>query len=738
MWWAGTVCLDAPTNWSDRMNQKNGTWKNRAFVFGFLVLTLFCWCPLGYGSYGPVSRILGIPYWAVVALAVGAALFVLLLSVFGIRGLVATISVCGIAAGFCLGAGASVRLGWTAVVCIGAAAVSLVTMPHGPPPSPHKALSVLTEMPGTTTLAQARGPMGRVDAVAGPHVHVAPGLSLQYTDPLPPHVLLMHDGDQGGAVYRCVRREQWGFLDYTTAAAPYHLVPAPSVCVLGAGGGADIGLARYHGARRIVAVEANPSVVQLMTGPLAARSGDIYQAQGVVLRNADARGYLTTTGETFDIIQLPPIDSFGAAGSGMGASQESHLYTVEAVELMLTRLSPGGILCLTRWLRTPPRDGLRLVNVVAEAQRRLQLEPRKHLVALRNWVTLTVLASAAPFDAERLSRLKTFCERRGFDRCHEPGLAVEETNRFHVLTGPLYFEGIRELLGDDRERFVDDYLFDLSASTDDKPYFHHFFRWRALPAMRRELGGQSPAFVELSTAMLATCLAQSLLMAGVLFLVPLAVRRVVTRRRRPSSQSHAERATTRFACVYFALIGAGYMLLEMGFLHRFTRYLAHPVYAAATVIAAFLLFSGAGSFLSGRRGAETLVRTAATAGMVVAVVGAAYAFGLDRWLAFTQGSPLPARAMVAALTVAPLAGAMGYLFPSGLRILQSHRGGYVPLAWGINGFASVAATIATPLIAMEIGFQRLTLIAAGLYAAAAITCLLVKGMGTDRGENQSD
>ena len=59
------------------MKQKNGTWQNRAFVFAFLVLTLLCWCPLGYGSYGQVPRFLGIPSWAVMAVAFGAVLFVL-------------------------------------------------------------------------------------------------------------------------------------------------------------------------------------------------------------------------------------------------------------------------------------------------------------------------------------------------------------------------------------------------------------------------------------------------------------------------------------------------------------------------------------------------------------------------------------------------------------------------------------------------------------------------------------
>jgi hypothetical protein len=42
-----------------------------------LVLTFFCWCPIFYSSYGPAERIWGVPVWAVLAAAFGAALFVL-------------------------------------------------------------------------------------------------------------------------------------------------------------------------------------------------------------------------------------------------------------------------------------------------------------------------------------------------------------------------------------------------------------------------------------------------------------------------------------------------------------------------------------------------------------------------------------------------------------------------------------------------------------------------------------
>ncbi len=47
------------------------------FFFGFLfcILTLLCWCPIGYGSYGAVSSVLGMPFWAAMLMLIGAVLF---------------------------------------------------------------------------------------------------------------------------------------------------------------------------------------------------------------------------------------------------------------------------------------------------------------------------------------------------------------------------------------------------------------------------------------------------------------------------------------------------------------------------------------------------------------------------------------------------------------------------------------------------------------------------------------
>ncbi|MFW5769246.1 MAG: hypothetical protein ACOCYA_04230, partial [Spirochaetota bacterium] len=70
--------------------------------------------------------------------------------------------------------------------------------------------------------------------------------------------------------------------------------------------------------------------------------------------------------------------------------------------------------------------------------------------------------------------------------------------------------------------------------------------------------------------------------------------------------------------------------------------------------------------------------------------------------------------------IAPYSFFMGWFFASGIEIL--HRAGDdagVPLAWGINGFASVAAAPLATLLSMEIGFTLVLVCAAGLYIAAA-------------------
>ena len=59
------------------MTQTNRRFKKNVYFILFCALTVFCWCPIGYGTYGPVDRILGMPDWAVITFIISIVFFIL-------------------------------------------------------------------------------------------------------------------------------------------------------------------------------------------------------------------------------------------------------------------------------------------------------------------------------------------------------------------------------------------------------------------------------------------------------------------------------------------------------------------------------------------------------------------------------------------------------------------------------------------------------------------------------------
>jgi hypothetical protein len=182
---------------------------------------------------------------------------------------------------------------------------------------------------------------------------------------------------------------------------------------------------------------------------------------------------------------------------------------------------------------------------------------------------------------------------------------------------------------------------------------------------------------------------------------------------------------------YFLSIGVGYMLLEISFLQKLILYLAQPIYSASVCIAGFLIFSGLGSQASrccqghSRRTVRLAVLT------IVLFLLSIAAFG-DRWFGLTLSAPIAWRCVIALASIAPLAFAMGYMFPLGLVGMRQESDALIPWAWAVNGCASVVATVAGPLLAMATGFQTVMLLAGGFYLLAWF-CF----MGSDDGANRA-
>ena len=132
------------------------------------------------------------------------------------------------------------------------------------------------------------------------------------------------------------------------ASLPYVVANPRSVLIIGAGGGMDVANAVNRGAERVVGVEINRQIIDLLNHEFLDFSGGIYRHPAVEIVHSDGRTYVERSGEKFDVIQLTLVDTFAAISSGALALAEDFLYTTEAFEAYVDHLSPDGILVLGR------------------------------------------------------------------------------------------------------------------------------------------------------------------------------------------------------------------------------------------------------------------------------------------------------------------------------------------------------------------------------------------------------
>jgi hypothetical protein len=586
--------------------------------------------------------------------------------------------------------------------------------------SPYKGLSQALQVKDARIIEQVSSPLALITVVESPLIPFrhAPGLSLNASGEPPPQLGIFSDGDSMSALNRFEqRRETLSYLDYLTSALPYHLFDNPRVLVLGAGAGTDVLQGIYHRAKQIDAVELNPQVVDLVQHRFAGFSGKPYSAPGVRVFVAEARGFVAASREQYDLIQVALVDAFGASSAGLYALSESYLYTIEAFQDYLRHLKSGGMLALTRWVTLPPRDSLKLfATAVAALERDGVSQPGKRLALIRGWKTSTLLVKNGEFSESEIAAIKTFCRARSFDVEYYPGISESEANRYNVLEQSYYFEGAQALLGTQRQDFLERYKFDVTPTSDDKPYFFHFFKWRVLPEFLslKDRGGLP--LLEWGYPLLVATLAQALLASLVLLIVPLWVMEL---RREKTAAPAVSRLRVGW---YFLAVGFAFMFIEIAFIQKFILFLSHPIYAVAVVLCAFLIFAGLGSRFSRRvvqKNQTMPFWPVVWVVFAICLVAVVYLAALPVLFKQFIGLPDAARITISVALIAPLAFPMGMPFPLGLGFVAGHSEQLVPWAWGINACASVVGAILATLLAIHLGFTLVVVMALGFYVLAA-------------------
>lgn len=605
-----------------------------------------------------------------------------------------------------------------------------MTLPLRPGIHHTKGLPMTLALPDARIEAESVGPMGIIHVVGSRHIRDVPGLSLQYgfqargqtphrKSDLPEQKSLFLDAGRLGVITRFTGDlHSLEHLDFTTMALPFHIRKPEKALVVGGGGGTDVLLSLLYGASNITVLESNQQVLDLLTGPLAEFSGHLYLRPEVDLAAREARQFLQWTRGRYDLILLSLLDSAATTAGGLHSAAEDYLHTVEAFREYLTHLTDGGMVSITRWLKLPPRDSLRVMATALKAFSSLGLsdDPGKHLLFIRSWKTTTILLSRQPFRPEEIARANAFCKERNFDLVYYAGMASTGANRYDVQDFPYYHEGAKSLSGPHAKAFIRDYAFDVSPTTDDRPYFSHFFRWDKAPDLYKHLRQEWLPMVELGYVFILATLVQAALASGVLILVPLFFLGRVG--------GHADKRAAKpkdilYTLFYFGCIGLAFMLLEMALLPQYTLLLSHPVYSAAVVLGTLLVFAGAGSMCVKAFQSRSSGLLWISVLVIVIWVGF-HGIAGNPLFAWALARPMWARLVLSIGMLAVLSFFLGWPFPWGLRRLAGDFPGLVPWAWGINASASVVGAVLGKFLAIGFGFRNVMIAACLFYVLALI------------------
>lgn len=579
--------------------------------------------------------------------------------------------------------------------------------------SEYKALSQTLQISGARLLERISSPLGVVSVVENREIpfRLAPGLSLNSPTEPPPQLAFFIDGDAPSAFTRYSGdRETLAYLDYQTSALPYHLTRPKQILILGMGGGSGVLQAEYHQVPNVEAVELDPQIIRLFTQTHAEFTGWSQLRDSTRIHAAEAREFVSRSKQHFELIQVSLLDSAAAGAAGVQALNESYLYTREALEDYLQHLQPGGLLAITRWIKLPPRDGLKLFATAVEALRAEGIDrPAERLMMIRGWNTSSLLIKNGSFTQSEIDSLIRFCEERSFDLVYYPGIQATEVNRFNRLPQAYFYQGAMALLGEDADQFIGQYKFNIQPPSDDRPYFFNFFKWESLPEILTlyQRGGFS--LLELGYPVLVLTLLQAGLASLVLILLPLWFLR-------HKGEAVAPAYHWRVSS-YFLAIGLAYLFIEIAFLQKFILFLAHPSYAVAVVLCGFLIFSGLGSHYSRRLLDGRSCNALFMAMLWLTAITLIYLLLLPHLFDWLAHLSVPFKALISLLLIAPLAFCMGLPFPQGLSKVAATAPHLVPWAWGINGCASLLSTILASLLAIHLGFNLVILLALALYLA---------------------
>ena len=519
------------------------------------------------------------------------------------------------------------------------------------------------------------------------------------------------DGDAGTVMYRFDGDSRaLGFLKYDITNLAYSIRHGGRAAIIGVGGGRDILAAHAFGFGRVVGIELNPILVRWLTRDFHDYN-TLSDLPTVDLIVDDARSWFARSRESFDLIQMSMIDTWAATGAGAFSLSENGLYTIQGWVRFLNRLNATGVFTVSRWYAKDKIDETgRLLSIAQATLLSMGVDdPAQHIFMATSDHLATLVLGRSKLTEGELATLRGEASRLGFRVAVSPDLTPESSAISQILSARR-LEDLSEISSDSRLR--------LSPPTDETPFFFNMLKMSDPASMVRAIqSGQGVVRGNL----LATLTLGIIVTLSALFVLLLIIVPALPALRQTSLRLGA------LGSAYFALIGLGFMLVEIALLQRLGIVLGHPVYGLAIGLFGIILFTGIGSLVSERLPLHTRAQILLGASLLATYI-ALFPFWFSGLAGVVESKDLLVRALACLAALAPATLCMGFAFPTGLRLVNAIDRRPTPWFWAVNGAAGVLGAGLAVAISIEFSISITFLVGAACYLVLAPIATRLAGL----------
>ena len=448
-----------------------------------------------------------------------------------------------------------------------------------------------------------------------------------------------------------------------------------NMLVIGPGGGKEVLAGLLAGVHNITGIEINPDFVKLVREYRNYNGGIYTDFPNVNIEVKEGRHFIKMTDKKFDliVIALPSTERLESIDNL--AMSENFLLTTEAILDYLKILTPEGRLVFTvhnRW------ELIRLMVMAMTAFEETGINNQQalnHFVLLSQDYGPSIIIKKSAFSQAGIEHIKNISSAFPDGIPSVTYLPYNWNNVSNTVENRLLINIKKNKIS--LRQYIDNDPYDISPVYDDSPYFYKVHRGIPTDYLVLLIG---VGFISL-----------------VVVIVPYA--------RIKGKVKKNQKRIISISLIIFALLGLGFMIIEVTFFQKLILYLGSPTISLSILLSSLLIGMGIGSYFGKKIHANNIkdrIRSVALfiiiAGIISFLVSPVI---LNKMLAYNQ----VLRSITAFVMILPFGFLLGIPFPSAIQLLkESQMQKYIPWMYGINGIMSVTGSVSAVIFSMLFGY----------------------------------